>query len=44
MSKFPLQLSLLFVADILYSSCFTHFTAGQQARMYSYWNSYRAGK
>jgi hypothetical protein len=24
--------------------CFTGFTAGQQTRMYSYWNSYRAGK
>ncbi|KAL1602939.1 hypothetical protein SLS59_004594 [Nothophoma quercina] len=25
-------------------SCFTGFTAGQQTRIYSYWNSYRAGK
>ncbi|KZM25782.1 uncharacterized protein EKO05_0002579 [Ascochyta rabiei] len=25
-------------------SCFTGFTAGQETRIYSYWNSYRAGK
>ncbi|KAK4104429.1 metalloprotease MEP1-like protein [Parathielavia hyrcaniae] len=30
--------------DYSYDSCYEEFTAGQRARMQSFWNSYRAGK
>ncbi|KAK4235206.1 metalloprotease MEP1-like protein [Achaetomium macrosporum] len=30
--------------DYSYDTCYEEFTAGQQARMLSFWNTYRAGK
>ncbi|KAH6641835.1 hypothetical protein F5144DRAFT_591006 [Chaetomium tenue] len=30
--------------DYTYDSCYEEFTAGQQARMVSFWNNYRSGK